>query len=114
MIYSINIRPYNDPHIKIAEEAVAAIVELLIPGAFFVDIIPILKYLPEWFPGAKFQSKAAMMRKHAVRIRNTTFAVTEELIVCDSLPSFEFLIDNTYTFSGQRWLWTLVRHRDTT
>jgi hypothetical protein len=83
MTYSINVRPYNDPYIKIAEEALGAIGELLIPGAFLVDIIPVLKYVPEWFPGAKFQSKAAMMRKHAAIMRDTTFAATEELMVCD-------------------------------
>ena len=81
MTYSIKVQPYNDPYIKIAEEGVGAAGELLIPGAFLVDIIPILKYVPEWFPGAKFQSKAAMMRKHAAIIRNTTFAATEELMV---------------------------------
>ena len=86
MTYSINVQPYSDPYIKIAEEAVGANAELLIPGAFLVDIIPILKYVPEWFPGAKFQSKAAVMRKHAAIIRNTTFAATEELMVCDSSP----------------------------
>ena len=84
MTYSIKVRPYNDPYIKIAEEALGAIAELLIPGAFLVDIIPFLKYVPEWFPGAKFQSKAAVMRKHAAIMRNTTFAATEELLVCDS------------------------------
>jgi hypothetical protein len=84
MTYSINIQPYNDPYIKIAEEAVGANRELMTPGAFLVDIIPILKYVPEWFPGAKFQSKAAVMRKHAANIRNTTFAATEELMACDS------------------------------
>ena len=99
MTYSINVRPYNDPYIKIAEEAVAAITQVLIPGAFFVDIIPILKYVPEWFPGAKFQSLAAVMRKHAAIMRNTTFAATEESMVCNFL---EFLLDDTYTFSGQR------------
>ena len=83
MTYSINVRPYNDPYIKIAEEAVRAVAELLIPGAFLVDIIPILKYVPEWFPGAKFQSKAAMMRRHAAIMRNTTFAATEEFMVHD-------------------------------
>jgi hypothetical protein len=67
-----------------------AVAELLIPGAFLVDIIPILKHVPEWFPGAKFHSKAATMRKHAARIRNTTFAATEELMVCDSLPYLAF------------------------
>ena len=86
MTYSINVRPYNDPHIKIAEEAIGAIAELMVPGAFLVDIIPILKYVPKWFPGAKFQSKAVVMRKYAAIMRNTTFAATEELMVCDLLP----------------------------
>jgi hypothetical protein len=81
MTYGINVRPYDDPHIVIAEEANEAIVELLNPGAFLVDIIPILKYVPAWFPGAKFQRKAAMMRTHAERIRNATFAATKKLMV---------------------------------
>ena len=102
MTYSINVRPYNDPYIKIVEEAVEALVEM-IPGAFLVDIIPILVYVPEWFPGAKFQSKAALLRKHAANIRNTTLAATEELMVYDSLLFLGFLLD-TYTFSGQWWL----------
>ena len=75
--------------------------ELLIPGAFLVDSIPILKYVPEWFPGAKFQTKTTVMRKHAAIIRNTTFAATEELMVCDSSLFLRFLIDDTYTFSGR-------------
>ena len=79
-----------------------AAAELLIPGAFLVDIIPILKYVPEWFPGANFQKKAAVMRKHATRMRNTTFVATEELMVCDSSPFPGFLIDDTYTFPGQQ------------
>ena len=99
MTYSIKIRPYNDPYIKIAEEAVAAGAELLIPGAFLVDIIPILKYVPEWFPGAKFQRKAAVMRERLERIRNTTFAATEELRVCGSSP-FLGLYLMIHSFSG--------------
>ena len=42
MTYSINVLPYNDPYVKIAEDAVRAIAELIIPGTFLVDIIPIL------------------------------------------------------------------------
>ena len=99
MTYSINIQPYNDPYIKIVEEAVAATAELVIPGAFLVEIIPILKYVPEWFPGAKFQSKAAMMRKHAAIIRNMTFAATEKLMVCDSSSFSGFLFIRSQTSS---------------
>ena len=101
MTYCIYIQPYDDPYIKIAEEAVAATIEHLIPGAFLVDAIPILKYVPEWFPGAKFQSKAAMMREQATRIRNATFAATEKLMVWYSSPFFGFLLDDMYTFSGK-------------
>ena len=89
MTYSINVQPNDDPYIKIAEEAGEANAEFLIPGAFLVDIIPILKYIPEWFPGARFQRKAAATRKHAATMRNTTFAATEELVVCDSSPFLE-------------------------
>jgi hypothetical protein len=103
MTYSINIRPYNDPYIKIVEEAVRSATELLIPGAFLVDIIPILKYVPEWFPGAKFHHTAAMARKLAVKMVNTMFSATEELMVCYSSPFPGFLLDDTtYSFSGQQ------------
>jgi hypothetical protein len=101
MTYSIDVRPYNDPYIKIAEEAVGAAADLLIAGAFLVDIIPILKHLPKWFPGAKFQSKAAMMRKHATIMRNVPFAASEKLIVCNPSPVIpNELFDDA--FSGQR------------
>ena len=99
MTYSINVHTYDDPYIKVVEEAIEAIAELFIPGTFLVDIIPILKYVPEWFPGAKFQSKAAVMRKHAAIIRNTTFAATEELMVCDFFSNSYLM---RHTFSGQR------------
>ena len=81
MTYSISVRPYNDPYIAIAEEAVASLAELMITGAFLVDIIPILKYVPDWFPGAKFKRKAAIMRTHAERMRNATFEATTKLMV---------------------------------
>jgi hypothetical protein len=81
MTYGISIRPYGDPLIAIAEEADEAIVELLIAGAFLVDILPILMYVPEWFPGAKFKRKAAMMRTHVDKIRNAPFAATKKLMV---------------------------------
>jgi hypothetical protein len=87
MAYSISVRPYNDPYIAIAEEAIAAVAELIIAGAFLVDILPILKYVPDWFPGAKFKRKAAMMRTHAEKMRNATFAATKFLMVFTPLPS---------------------------
>ena len=88
MTYGINIRPYDDPLIAIAEEAVEGAAELVIDGPFLVDILPILKYVPDWFPGAKFQRKAAMMRTQAENIRNAPFAATKKLMVFTPWPFF--------------------------
>jgi len=82
MTYSINVQPYDDPFIKLVEEAMVSGGELFIAGAFLVDIIPILKYVPEWFPGSGLQGKATNTRRHAASIRNFTLAATEKLMVC--------------------------------
>ncbi|KAI1035635.1 hypothetical protein LB504_006129 [Fusarium proliferatum] len=34
------------------------------PGAFMVDLIPILKYIPDWFPGASFKTTAKQWRSN--------------------------------------------------
>ncbi|KAF5534090.1 oxidoreductase [Fusarium napiforme] len=34
------------------------------PGAFMVDLIPILKYIPDWLPGAGFRSTAKQWRSN--------------------------------------------------
>ncbi|KAF5684660.1 oxidoreductase [Fusarium denticulatum] len=34
------------------------------PGAFMVDLIPILKYIPDWFPGAGFKTIAQQWRSN--------------------------------------------------
>ena len=94
--YGINVRPYDDPLIAIAEEAVETMRELMIAGTFLVDIVPILKYVPDWFPGAKFQKKAATTRTHAERVRNATFAATKEVMVFTPFPFLWIvLLDDT-------------------
>ncbi|KAF8874751.1 cytochrome P450 [Infundibulicybe gibba] len=60
--YGINIEEENDPYVETAEDALDAMVKAGVPGAFLVDFIPILKYVPAWMPGAGFKRKAAHWR----------------------------------------------------
>ena len=60
--YGITILEHNDPYISIAKEAIGGIAEAGVPGAFLVDLLPVLKYVPSWFPGAGFKRKAARWR----------------------------------------------------
>ncbi|KAF9074000.1 cytochrome P450 [Rhodocollybia butyracea] len=50
------------------------------PGAFYVDQIPILKYVPEWFLGADFKRKAREWAKLRVEMTESAFNVTKERV----------------------------------
>ncbi|KAH8118942.1 cytochrome P450 [Phellopilus nigrolimitatus] len=58
LTYHFKARPENDPYITLAEQGMERMVEAATPGAFLVEIIPWLKYVPAWFPGAGFQRAA--------------------------------------------------------
>ncbi|KAJ7065498.1 cytochrome P450 [Mycena amicta] len=61
--YGIKVRAEADPYIDMIEEAMHGLSIATIPGAFLVDMFPVLKYVPSWFPGADFKRRAARWRK---------------------------------------------------
>ncbi|KIJ41822.1 hypothetical protein M422DRAFT_255142 [Sphaerobolus stellatus SS14] len=71
--YGITIKPEDDPYIHTAEVAVRVGGEAAVPGRFMVDIIPWLKYIPEWFPGALFRKQARIWRKYILDMRDVPF-----------------------------------------
>ena len=85
--YGISVQESDDPYISIAEEAIKGLAEAGIPGAFLVDLFPILKYVPSWFPGAGFQRKAAHWREATNTMAEKPFRHVQEQLVL-----FHFLI----------------------
>ncbi|RXW21583.1 hypothetical protein EST38_g4282 [Candolleomyces aberdarensis] len=71
--YGIEPKAEDDPYIRISEEAIHYLVEAAVPGAFLVDIIPAMKYIPEWMPFAHFQRFAKTSRGHIERMRQKPF-----------------------------------------
>jgi len=61
--YGYEMKPKNDPFIAAVEEAFIYGGILVMPGRWIVDSFPILRFLPEWFPGADFQKKARFYRE---------------------------------------------------
>jgi len=84
--YGINVLPANDPYVTLAEHAVHTLVNASIPGRFFVDSIPILKHVPEWFPGAGFQRKANDWRKLSRAMVDKPFAAAKLNIALGNAP----------------------------
>lgn len=91
LAYGLQIRRFDDPWIKLAETALQTTTEAAVIGRYFVDIIPVLKYVPEWLPGAGFQKVA----KEGRMIVNNFFdllydAAVQEIV----MPSFFSRCDN--------------------
>ncbi|KAJ7894417.1 cytochrome P450 [Mycena olivaceomarginata] len=87
--YGINVLPSNDPYIRLAEDAMHAISIAGVPGAFLVDTIPVLKYVPSWVPGAGFQRKARAWKKITRDMYEAPFAEAKRRMgMGDATPSF--------------------------
>ena len=81
IVYGIIVQESDDPYISLAEEVLNGLAEAGIPGAFLVDMVPILKYVPSWFPGAGFQKKAARWREALNTMAEKPFRHVQEQLV---------------------------------
>ena len=78
--YGIDVQESDDPYISIAEVVMNSGSQAG-TGVFLVDFLPILKYVPSWFPGAGFQRKAAYWRKDLnIKIEKPFRHVQEQLV----------------------------------
>ena len=73
LAYGLDVKGQEDPFVDLSERAVQSAVDAAIPGAFLVDLIPWLKYVPEWVPGARFQKTARVLRQLQEEFRNAPY-----------------------------------------
>uniref|UniRef100_D8QER6 Cytochrome P450 n=1 Tax=Schizophyllum commune (strain H4-8 / FGSC 9210) TaxID=578458 RepID=D8QER6_SCHCM len=63
--YGLNIRTKDDPHVLTAEAAMHSFSLTSNQGAYLVNSVPALKYVPEWVPGADFKRQAREWKAEA-------------------------------------------------
>ncbi|KAF5348581.1 hypothetical protein D9756_009675 [Leucocoprinus leucothites] len=69
MTYGLPVQRRNDPLIHFAEHALGGSAAAASPGRFWVNVIPWLKYVPDWMPGAGFKRLGKSIRKELVQLR---------------------------------------------
>ncbi|KAF7358290.1 hypothetical protein MVEN_00878300 [Mycena venus] len=84
--YGIEISPKNDPYIALADKAVEGLMTALVPGRFLVDALPVLKYVPSWFPGAGFKRRAKKWSDLANRMMEEPYAEAKHKIAIGTAP----------------------------
>lgn len=60
----------GDPWIQLGEDAVRMAKDVFLSGLHLVDIFPILKYVPAWFPGAAYKRMARRTYHLSMRARD--------------------------------------------
>ncbi|GJE96513.1 cytochrome P450 [Phanerochaete sordida] len=50
---------HDDPRLEQVERGVQTAMEFMASGVYLVDIFPVLKHIPSWFPGAGFKRQTA-------------------------------------------------------
>ncbi|KAJ7510665.1 cytochrome P450, partial [Mycena galericulata] len=72
--YGIQVQPEDDPHIDISEKALHAMACTGNKGAYLVDSLPLLKYVPDFFPGAGFKREARGWYKYVSTMPEVPYA----------------------------------------
>ncbi|KAF4622580.1 hypothetical protein D9613_009398 [Agrocybe pediades] len=78
--YGIQVKEYNDPYVKTIQEGMDILGVASIPGTYLVDTFPILKYVPEWLPGASFKRKAREWKDLGRRVVEEPYEAAKRLI----------------------------------
>ncbi|GJE97961.1 cytochrome P450 [Phanerochaete sordida] len=72
IVYAFDVKP-GDYRIELVEKAMAILNLIVDAGTHLVDLIPPLKYLPTWLPGAGFKHTAAEWKVLVDGMFNTPF-----------------------------------------
>ncbi|KAJ7160364.1 cytochrome P450 [Mycena filopes] len=91
--YNIQDGPDTDPYLEMFETAADNFMHATTPGAFLVDIVPALRYWPEWLPGGGFHAKAKLWSKQIHSTVNSGLErVQKEMADGTAEPSFTSIL----------------------
>ncbi|KAF9495887.1 cytochrome P450 [Pleurotus eryngii] len=71
--YGVDVQREDDPNVERANKALVNLKEAAISGSFMVDMLPFLKYIPTWMPGAGFKAYAERMRPLTMDMREAPY-----------------------------------------
>ncbi|KAK0185483.1 cytochrome P450 [Armillaria mellea] len=75
--YGYEVEEDGDALVAVVDRAMAEFSEVTVPGAFLVDQMPFLRFLPGWIPGMAFKSKARQWAKDLDDMVNLPYEFTE-------------------------------------
>ncbi|EJT98949.1 cytochrome P450 [Dacryopinax primogenitus] len=89
IVYSKKIETFDDPYIVRVTNQLRNFERLSRPGRYLVELLPFLRHLPVWFPGAGFKREGLRIKEDVLDLVEEPFnAVKREMIMGTASPSF--------------------------
>ena len=97
IMYDMDVVDWSDEFINLSGASVTAIGATQVPGKFWVEFLPVLRYIPGWVPGAYFKRWVEQYSPMIIKMINQPFDEVKEKmvskIISNVLPliiSFDF------------------------
>ncbi|KAF9449497.1 cytochrome P450 [Macrolepiota fuliginosa MF-IS2] len=71
--YDHEVVSEDDYYVALADKALKALLPVVHVGSSIVDVIPALKHIPAWFPGAKFKKDGQVYSQWTLEMRDVPF-----------------------------------------
>ena len=73
LVYGYDVSAGKDPLVELVDTAMEQFSISSTPGAFLVDVFPLLRYVPEWFPGAGWKKNVAPWKSKLTEMTDVPF-----------------------------------------
>jgi hypothetical protein len=79
--YDVAVGDMDDQYVALAEQVIIDLTRTLQAGATLIDVIPILRYIPPWIPGASTQRLAAKAKETWIAYKTGPFQIVKSNFV---------------------------------
>ncbi|PSR79206.1 hypothetical protein PHLCEN_2v7122 [Hermanssonia centrifuga] len=85
IVYGMPVNSMNDNYIHLVRHSIEGFSQSRVPGAFWAESIPILKYIPSWVPGASATNFGAQYKPFVNEMRDWPFHTVRDNSVSSTL-----------------------------
>ncbi|KAF8671233.1 cytochrome P450 [Rhizoctonia solani] len=82
-VYGYEVTSAHDPLVEVVETALDHLCEAAIPGNFLVNVMPWIRYIPDWVPGSGWKKTVDKWRKEREEMVDIPFNYTKQQIASE-------------------------------
>jgi hypothetical protein len=92
MMYGYAPKTLEYPVIHAADESAQLAASLAGPGGTLLNVLPVLRHIPSWVPGASGKKMAERVRLLTEEVKRTPMEHVKAALVCKFYLNFRFLV----------------------